>query len=75
MSPLIRDSIWEKIRGQFSEAEKVSLRLAVTGQAICPKGIIIDTDILDAVLRDKLTAAMEAAQSGRAPAGPPEPKT
>lgn len=67
MSPLIRDSVWETIRDQFSEAEKVNLRQAITGQAICPKGVVIDVDLLDMALRDKLTAAVaKAARTGRA---------
>lgn len=39
---LIRDSDWEKIRGYFTEAEKIELRKAVSGKVICPSGITID---------------------------------
>jgi hypothetical protein len=58
---LIRDSIWEKIREQFSEDEKLNLRQAMIGQAICPKGVIIDPDILDVALEFKITAAVKNA--------------
>lgn len=60
-SMLIRDSVWEKIREQFSEDEKVKLREAITGEAICPKGVILDPDALDKALAAKLSAAMRMA--------------
>ncbi len=63
ISPLIRDSVWETIRDQFSDSEKVNLRQAITGQAICPKGVIVDVDLLNVALRDKLTAAVAKAEA------------
>ena len=55
---LIRDSDWEAIREQFSEDQKAALRASVQGQAICPKGFIIDETKLDVVLEFKITQAM-----------------
>jgi hypothetical protein len=54
---LITDSTWERIREQFSEDEKKALRCHVTGETICPRGIVVDEDALSAELRDKLIAA------------------
>lgn len=39
----IKDADWEKIRDKFTESEKHTLRLNVVGQAICPRGNIINT--------------------------------
>jgi hypothetical protein len=55
---LIRDSVWEKIREQFSDAEKLQLREVVTGEAICPKGVLIDPDRLEPELKRKLSEAV-----------------
>lgn len=55
---LIRETVWEKIRVQFSEEEKQQLRANVVGNAICPKGCIIDVDRLSIELSAKLMAAL-----------------
>ena len=55
---LIRDSDWKTIHEQFSEDQKAALRASVQGQAICPKGFIIDETKLDVVLEFKITQAM-----------------
>lgn len=51
---IIRHAIWSEIRGQFSEQEKAALTGAITGQAICPPGIVIDEDRLAKPLREKI---------------------
>ncbi len=61
-SLMIPDGVWEKIRDQFSEGEKVQLRLAVEGQVICPKGILIDPDAVgDEALAAKIRTAVKQA--------------
>ena len=54
---LIQDSVWEKIREQFSEEEKKELRQAVTNECICPPGMFIDLDKLDSDLKTKIVGA------------------
>lgn len=56
----IRDTIWERIRGLFEEAEKVQLRTAVTGETICPRGFIIDEEQLAPELLARLKDAIRA---------------
>jgi hypothetical protein len=48
---------WDKIREQFSEAEKAELNAAINGETICPKGCTLDKDKLSAELAAKLAAA------------------
>ena len=48
---------WEQIRHLFSEEEKARLNAAITGEAICPRGIFIDLDNLPPELREKYTLA------------------
>lgn len=55
---IIRDSKWSEIREQFTEEEKTELRKSVTGEAICPRGFIVDVENIEPVLRQKLTTAM-----------------
>jgi hypothetical protein len=50
---LIRDSVWESIREQFSEDDKVELRKHVTGETICPRGFVVDTENIPEPLRQK----------------------
>jgi hypothetical protein len=45
---------WEEVRQWFNEDEKTQLTLAVTGDAICPRGLIVDDKKLSAALRAKL---------------------
>ena len=54
---IMRMSEWEKIRHLFDEHEKAQLNLAVTGEAICPRGLIIDPGKLSPALRAKLEGA------------------
>jgi hypothetical protein len=51
---IIRHTIWNEIRDQFTEKEKAALNGAITGQAICPPGILIDEDRLERPLRVKI---------------------
>ena len=39
---LIRMSDWERVRVEFSQAEKDNLNKAITGETICPRGLMID---------------------------------
>ncbi len=55
---LIRDQHWGMIRHRFSEEEKIELRNAVVGQAICPKAQIIDDSSLKPELLEKLNNAL-----------------
>ena len=57
---LMRDAVWEEIREQFSEEEKVELRKAVKGQTICPPGFVVHTDELPKALDDKLYKALQS---------------
>ena len=41
---LIRMDDWERIRGNFSEEEKSILNANITGETICPRGIVIDEE-------------------------------
>jgi hypothetical protein len=45
---------WEEIRQWFDEDERADLNKAITGEAICPKGAIIDREQLEPALREKL---------------------
>jgi hypothetical protein len=56
---LIRDEMWDRIRDQFTKAEKQKLRATVTGTTICPRGWTIDAEQLEDPLRNKLNAAIE----------------
>jgi hypothetical protein len=57
---LIRDSVWDSIRTQFTEGEKALLRLTIEGQAICPKGLVINEEALPVYLRAKIEGAVAA---------------
>jgi hypothetical protein len=61
---LIQNRIWDKIRDQFSDAEKDALRKAIQGEAICPRGWVLDPDRLDTGLREKAKAAMKGVANG-----------
>jgi hypothetical protein len=62
---LIRDTIWDKIRSQFSEEEKAQLRTVFQAHCICPKGVIIDDDRLDPPLQAKIRLAVSDNQDRR----------
>lgn len=56
---LIRHTTWEEIREQFTEDEKTELRSHVTGETICPAGIVIDETALPEELATKLRTAKD----------------
>ena len=51
---IIRLSTWERIRDEFTDDEKATLRSVTTGEIMCPPGAAIDVDRLDAGLAEKL---------------------
>lgn len=55
---ILRTSTWERIRDDFSEAEKKELNGAVTGESVCPRGFVINEKHLSFVLRVKLNGAL-----------------
>lgn len=55
---LIRNSEWEKIRMQFTDAEKIALREAYCGSSICPPGAIVDRNRMSPELFKKLNQAI-----------------
>jgi hypothetical protein len=55
----LRDEMWDRIRDQFSEAEKVKLRATVVGVSICPKACTIAEEKLEPELHEKLKTAIE----------------
>lgn len=57
---LITDETWNRIREQFDEDEKKALRAHVTGETICPRGIVVEESELPAELAEKLKKAKEA---------------
>lgn len=54
---LITDTTWNRIREQFNEDEKAHLRAHITGETICPRGIVIEEGRLSAELAEKLKKA------------------
>ena len=58
-------SEWDAIRDQFDNEEKGALNAAISGEAICPRGIIIDVEKLHPELQIKLTNALEQARKQR----------
>ena len=66
---LIRDATWSLVRDAFAESEKVELRKAVTGEAICPKGVMVAPDLMGRDLLLKLMIAVEAAEDAIARGG------
>jgi hypothetical protein len=59
-------SHWQDIRASFSEDEKTDLRCAITGEAICPRGWVIDQEKLDAGLKQKLVEAVRKVKAAHA---------
>jgi hypothetical protein len=51
---------WAKVRGDYSQAEKDKLNAAITGEALCPRGVFLDTEKLGAELTAKIRAANKA---------------
>ena len=55
----IPDKTWQKIREQFTADERAALRSAIRNNVIAPhRGVDIDTDRLQAGLREKVVGAM-----------------
>jgi hypothetical protein len=54
---LITDTTWNRIRAEFTEEQRQALRDAISGETICPKGIVIDEARLDEELSAKVLAA------------------
>lgn len=52
---LVLLSVWNEIRDEFDAKEKLALNAAAVGETICPRGLHIDADALDAALAEKLT--------------------
>lgn len=65
---LLRDTEWEQVREQFTEDEKKALRAHVTGETICPAGIVVEAD--GWTTGEKLKAAI-AELRGPTPQPPP----
>lgn len=53
---------WNAIREQFTEDEKKHLNSSISGETICPRGIVIDVSTLPDELADKFTSAIQAAR-------------
>lgn len=51
---IIRASVWVKVRDSFTEQEKADLRAAKTGDTICPRGAVLDLNMLSPDLKEKL---------------------
>lgn len=43
---ILRYDLWQRIREHFSEEDKAEIRAAISGEAICPRGWVVDTDKL-----------------------------
>jgi hypothetical protein len=55
---LLRDNVWEAIREQFTEEERVELRKFVTGVSVCPRAFVVDAESIPNPLQSKLTTAI-----------------
>lgn len=60
---LVTNSAWALIRELFTEAQKVKMREAMTGEMICPPGIMVDADALPKGLADILRSNLKAANA------------
>lgn len=56
---LLRMKVWEAIRVRFVQWEKDQLNAAIVGETICPKGLIINDQVLPESITAKLKVAME----------------
>lgn len=61
----VSSEMWRKIRDQFADSERATLRSAVTSQVFCPRGFRIDVERLDAGLADKFTGLIDATMRAR----------
>lgn len=50
---------WEAIRHKFVQWEKDQINAAISGETICPKGIVIDEQVLPESINAKLKFALE----------------
>jgi hypothetical protein len=55
---IIRQSIWEQIRDEFTSDEKAAMSRAFRGEMICPRGFILNPEELGAPLKEKLEQLM-----------------
>jgi hypothetical protein len=62
---IIRQSIWEQIRDEFTSDEKAAMSRAFRGEMICPRGFIVNPDALEAALREKLIWLTGASRKDR----------
>lgn len=46
----VRNATWNRIRSEFSEQEKSALNEAMTGEIICPPGMMLDLGKLQAAM-------------------------
>jgi hypothetical protein len=50
---------WNNIRYLFEQWEKDQLNAAISGETICPKGIVINEQVLPESINSKLKFALE----------------
>lgn len=49
---IVTETDWERIRDEFSEAEKKGLRAHIVGESICPRGVVMaDDDVFTTVVK------------------------
>jgi hypothetical protein len=54
---------WATIRDLFSEEEKLALNSVITGETVCPRGIVIDEKKLSLKILAKLAKGSETAKA------------
>jgi hypothetical protein len=50
---------WATIRDLFSEEEKLALNSAITGETVCPRGIVVDEKRLSLKILGKIAKGSE----------------
>jgi hypothetical protein len=60
----VRNSIWARIRGDFTQPEKDLLTAAIDGEMLCPPGYHVDETRLAPDLFRKLRDAMDRVAPG-----------
>jgi hypothetical protein len=59
MSTLLIDlDHWARVRGQFTDAERVRLTAHIVSHVVCPRGVVVDLQELPASLADKVRDAL-----------------
>jgi hypothetical protein len=61
---LLQTGTWNRIKDQFTPKEKELMNLVVTGETVCPRGIVLDEKALERsspALLKKLREAMRPA--------------